>query len=46
MDCPADASTFTGFFNYPTMRALLENFCVYHVTMPGQEEGAPTFPEE
>lgn len=42
----ADASTFTGFFNYPTMRALLENFCVYHVTLPGQEEGAPTFPEE
>lgn len=42
----ADASTFTGFFNYPTMRALLENFCVYHVTAPGQEEGAPTFPEE
>lgn len=41
-----DASTFTGFFNYPTMRALLENFCVYHVTAPGQEEGAPTFPEE
>lgn len=42
----SDASTFTGFFNYPTMRALLENFCVYHVTAPGQEEGAPTFPEE
>lgn len=39
------ASTFTGFFNYPTMRALLENFCVYHVTAPGQEENAPTFPE-
>lgn len=28
------------------MRALLENFCVYHVTAPGQEEGAPAFPEE
>lgn len=41
-----DASTFTGFFNYPTMRALLENFCIYHVTAPGQEEGAPTFPEK
>ncbi|CAO1312983.1 unnamed protein product [Diamesa serratosioi] len=40
------ASTFTGFFNYPTMRALLDNFCVYHVTAPGQEEGAPTFPED
>ncbi|XP_070496729.1 protein NDRG3 isoform X7 [Chironomus tepperi] len=39
------ASTFTGFFNYPTMRAMLENFCVFHVTAPGQEENAPTFPE-
>lgn len=28
------------------MRALIENFCVYHVTAPGQEEGAPTLPEE
>jgi pimeloyl-ACP methyl ester carboxylesterase len=40
------ASTFSGFFNYPTMRALLENFCVYHVTAPGQEEGAATFPDD
>jgi hypothetical protein len=28
------------------MRALLENFCVYHVNAPGQEEGAPTLPDE
>lgn len=28
------------------MRALLDNFCVYHVTAPGQEEGAATFPDE
>lgn len=28
------------------MRALLDNFCVYHVTAPGQEDGAPTLPEE
>lgn len=28
------------------MRTLLENFCVYHVTAPGQEEGAPSLPEE
>lgn len=42
----ADATSFAGFFNYPTMRALLENFCVYHVTAPGQEEGAPSLPEE
>lgn len=42
----ADATSFAGFFNYPTMRTLLENFCVYHVTAPGQEEGAPSLPEE
>lgn len=41
-----DATSFAGFFNYPLMRGLLENFCVYHVTAPGQEEGAPTLPEE
>lgn len=28
------------------MRALLENFCVYHVNAPGQEEGAPTLSDE
>jgi hypothetical protein len=33
------ATSFTGFFSYPTMRALLEHFCVYHVNAPGQEEG-------
>ncbi|XP_051861259.1 protein NDRG3 isoform X2 [Drosophila nasuta] len=40
------ATSFAGFFNYPVMRGLLENFCVYHVTAPGQEEGAPTLPED
>ncbi|KAM8701474.1 hypothetical protein ACLKA7_000893, partial [Drosophila subpalustris] len=40
------ATSFAGFFNFPVMRGLLENFCVYHVTAPGQEEGAPTLPEE
>ncbi|XP_038112037.1 protein NDRG3 isoform X4 [Culex quinquefasciatus] len=40
------ASSFAGFFNFPSMRSLLDNFCVYHVNAPGQEEGAPTFPEE
>ncbi|KAG4073716.1 hypothetical protein HA402_000940 [Bradysia odoriphaga] len=40
------ATSFAGFFNYPTMRALLDNFCVYHVTAPGQEDGAPTLPED
>ncbi|XP_052840280.1 protein NDRG3 isoform X6 [Drosophila gunungcola] len=40
------ATSFAGFFNFPVMRGLLENFCVYHVTAPGQEEGAPTLPED
>ncbi|XP_046469169.1 protein NDRG3 isoform X4 [Neodiprion pinetum] len=38
-------SSFQAFFNYIDMRILLENFCVYHVNAPGQEEGAPTLPE-
>lgn len=37
---------FQPFFNFVDMRALLENFCVYHINAPGQEEGAPTLPEE
>lgn len=41
-----DVTSFAGFFNFPLMRGLLENFCVYHVTAPGQEETAPTLPEE
>nr|CAI5863442.1 unnamed protein product [Callosobruchus analis] len=39
-------SSFQAFFNYIDMRALLENFCVYHVNAPGQEEGAQTLPED
>ncbi|XP_011504477.1 PREDICTED: protein NDRG3 isoform X4 [Ceratosolen solmsi marchali] len=39
-------SSFQGFFNYIDMRVLLENFCVYHVNAPGQEEGAATLAEE
>lgn len=39
-------SSFQAFFNYVDMRALLENFCVYHVNAPGQEEGAPPLPDE
>lgn len=42
----SDISSFQAFFNYIDMRVLLENFCVYHVNAPGQEEGAPTLPEE
>ncbi|XP_013189328.1 protein NDRG3 isoform X4 [Amyelois transitella] len=37
---------FQPFFNFVDMRALLENFCVYHVNAPGQEEGAPSLPED
>ncbi|XP_057319969.1 protein NDRG3 isoform X5 [Microplitis mediator] len=37
-------SSFQAFFNYIDMRVLLENFCVYHVNAPGQEEGSPTLP--
>ncbi|XP_023290339.1 protein NDRG3 isoform X2 [Orussus abietinus] len=39
-------SSFQAFFNYIDMRVLLENFCVYHVNAPGQEENAPTLPED
>ncbi|XP_015119632.1 protein NDRG3 isoform X1 [Diachasma alloeum] len=39
-------SSFQAFFNYIDMRVLLENFCVYHVNAPGQEEGAPMLPED
>ncbi|XP_021924588.1 protein NDRG3 isoform X2 [Zootermopsis nevadensis] len=39
-------SSFQAFFNYIDMRALLENFCVYHVNAPGQEEGAPALPDD
>ncbi|CAH2104054.1 unnamed protein product [Euphydryas editha] len=44
--CMSADTSFQPFFNYVDMRALLENFCVYHVNAPGQEEGAPTLPEE
>ncbi|KAI5701411.1 hypothetical protein M8J75_009160 [Diaphorina citri] len=33
-------SNFQAFFNFSDMRSLLENFSVYHVNAPGQEEGA------
>ncbi|CAH1187836.1 unnamed protein product [Phyllotreta striolata] len=39
-------SNFQAFFNYIDMRALLENFCVYHINAPGQEEGAQTLSED
>nr|XP_026500464.1 protein NDRG3 isoform X2 [Vanessa tameamea] len=45
-DIGLNYTSFQPFFNYVDMRALLENFCVYHVNAPGQEEGAPTLPED
>ncbi|CAG9138253.1 unnamed protein product [Plutella xylostella] len=39
-------SSFQAFFSFVDMRALLENFCVYHVNAPGQEEGAPSLPDD
>jgi len=38
-------ANFQAFFNFSEMRALIQNFCVYHINAPGQEEGAPTLPE-
>lgn len=42
----SDASNFQAFFNYSEMRVLLDNFSVFHVNAPGQEEGAATLPEK
>lgn len=36
---------FQSFFNYEDNRVLLQNFCVYHVNAPGQEEGSATLPD-
>ena len=40
------ASNFQAFHNFPAMAEILRNFCVYSVNAPGQEEGAPSWPEE
>ncbi|GBP48339.1 Protein NDRG3 [Eumeta japonica] len=39
-------SNFQAFFNYTDMRTLVEKFCIYHINAPGQEEGAPSLPED
>ncbi|XP_008483354.2 protein NDRG2-like [Diaphorina citri] len=39
-------SNFQAFFNFSDMRSLLENFSVYHVNAPGQEEGAQPLADE
>lgn len=28
------------------MLAVLDSFCVYHITAPGQESGAPDLPDD
>jgi len=38
-------SNYQAFFNYPEMREITNNFCVFHVNAPGQEEGAGPLPD-
>lgn len=38
-------SNFHQFFNEPDMRILMNNFCIVHIDMPGQESGAKALPE-
>jgi len=39
-------SNYQAFFNYPDMKEIISDFCVFHITAPGQEEGAQNFPED
>ena len=39
-------SAFLGFFNFNETRPLLDNFCIYHIDAPGQEEDSEELPEE
>jgi len=39
-------SNFQAFFNYPDMKEITNNFCVFHINAPGQEEGAVPMTEE
>jgi len=38
-------SNFQTFFNSGAMQTVKENFCIYHVTAPGQESGAEDLPD-
>jgi len=38
-------SCFEAFFNYPEMRNMMKNFCVYHLDALGQQYLAPTLPD-
>ncbi|KAK2155057.1 hypothetical protein LSH36_250g01036 [Paralvinella palmiformis] len=36
---------FQGFFNYADFQPILKHFCVYHISAPGQSEGALPLPQ-
>ena len=39
-------SNFQAFFNYPDASEVLQQFCIFCVNAPGQEEGAPIWPDD
>jgi len=39
-------SNFQAFMNYPDMKEISQNFCIFHVNAPGQEEGAAPLAED
>lgn len=39
-------SNFQALFNYPDMAEVVQNFCIFHINAPGQEEGAAILPED
>ena len=39
-------SAFLGFFNFYEMRPLLDQFCIYHIDAPGQQEDGEDLPAE
>ncbi|KAG1675180.1 Protein NDRG3 [Nymphon striatum] len=38
--CQSSVSCFQAFFNFEDTRILMQNFCIYNINAPGQEEGA------
>lgn len=39
-------SNYQAFFNYPDMKEIVADFCVFHINAPGQEEGAAKLQDE
>ena len=39
-------SNFQTFFNYADVSDILQHFCLFCVNAPGQEEGAPIWPDD